>query len=335
MRLDELAQAIGGFVIGDPHTEVTKCASLENAHKGSITYLEDTKYLPRLTRCLASAVIVPPNVRPTGLSAIEVERPALAFAKVMDILHPHKHPVPEVNHLASVHPWAKLGTNCHIGASVSIGAKAVIGDGCVLHPCAVIGENVFIGEGSVIHSNVTIYPGSIIGKRVILHAGCVIGADGFKYVNDERETRVKVRHLGIVRIGDDVEIGANSCVDRAVLDETVVGNGVKLDNLVQIGHNCHIGDHTVIAGSCGIGGSVRIGKHCVLGGQVGVADHVKITDNVVLAGKSGVTGDIEIPGIYAGFPAMPIADWRKQTAAVSRGPETLKRIAKMEKRETE
>jgi len=330
MKLRELAAILGGTVIGDPETEVTRCASLENAGNGAITHIERAKYLPALEQCGASAVIVPPGLQ-SRLPSIVVDLPALAFAKTLDILHPPKIPAVGRHPSAAIHPSVKIGEACHIGAAATIGENSVIGGGCIIHPSVAIGEGVTIGGDCIMYPNVVIYPGTVIGGRAILHAGCVIGGDGFKYVPDASGGRVKVRHIGIVRIGNDVEIGANSCVDRAALDETVIGDGVKIDNLVQIGHNCVIGAGTVIAGSCGVSGSVRIGKNCILGGQVGVADHVTIADNVIIAAKSGVTGDLDKPGIYGGMPAHPVLQWRKEMAAFARGPETLKRLAKLEK----
>ncbi len=332
MKLHALSILLGGSIVGDGDAEVTCCASLSKAQKGAIVFIEHPKYLPSLQECKASAVIVPPDIH-SHLPSIVVKNPALVFAKALDILHPPREAGAGTHPSASVHSSATIGAGCHLGAAASIGAKSVVGANTVIHPSVSIGEDVTIGSDCIIYPNAVVYPGTIIGNRTILHAGCVIGGDGFKYVVDGNRGRVKVRHIGIVRIGDGVEIGANSCIDRAALDETVIGNGVKIDNLVQIGHNCTIGQNTVIAGSCGISGSVRIGANCILGGQVGVADHVSITDNVIIAAKSGVTGDLDKPGVYSGMPAHQVSQWRKEMAAFARGPETLKRLSKLEKGE--
>ena len=330
MKLVELAQTIGKRLVGDPDTQITSCSSVKNAKAGSITYLENEKFLADLAQSKASAAIVPPGVEP-GIPHIVAENPAVAFAKAIAALHPAKTPSGIVHPSAVVADGVEIGRNCEIGPFASVRSGCSIGDNVLIHSGVAIGENVSIGDDCVIFPNVTVYSGCRLGNRTIIHAGCVIGGDGFKFVTGEKGAQIKFPHLGIVRIGDDVEIGANSCIDRATLDETVIGNGVKIDNLVQIGHNCAIGDNTVIAGCTGISGSVIMGKNCVVGGQVGIKDHVKIAAGTVIAAKSGVIGDIEKPGIYCGFPAVPIGEWRKQSAAVSRGPETLKRVSKLEK----
>ena len=331
MRLKEIAALVGGILAGDPEEHATHCASLANAAPGAIVFIEDRKFAGMLGPQRPAAAIVPAAMRLEGIRTIEVPNPPAAFAKVMDALHPVKKPPAGIHPSANVHPDATLGTGCHIGPCASIGAGARLGNNVTINQSAAIGENAEIGDDSVVYSNAVIYPDTVIGKRTAIHAGAVIGADGFKYLLDEQRRRVKVRHIGRVRIGNDVEIGANSCIDRAMLDETIIGDGVKIDNLVQIGHNCVIGDHAAIAAGCGIAGSVTIGRYATIGGQVGIADHVTIADNTFIAGKTGVTGDIG-PGIFGGAYAMPINEWRRAEAAYRRGPETLRRLAKVEKK---
>ncbi len=331
MRLKDIAALVGGVLTGGPEAEATRCASLGNAGPDSIVFMEDAKFIEQLGPRRPAAAIVPATVRLDGINTIGVKSPAAAFAILLDALHPTARPPAGIHPSAAVHPDAKLGSGCHVGAHARIGAEARLGDNVAVHHSASIGENVQIGDGCVIHPNVTIYPNAVIGKRAIIHAGAVIGADGFKYLVGERGRRVKVNHIGRVRIGDDVEIGANSCIDRAMLDETVIGDGVKIDNLVQIGHNCVIGEHTVIAAGCGIAGSVVIGKYVTIGGLVGMADHVTIADNTFIAGKTGVTGDIG-PGIFGGGYAMPINEWRRAEVAYRRGAETLRRLSALEKK---
>ncbi len=331
MRLKEIAALVGGTLVGDPEQEAARCSSLANAGPGGIVFLEDKKFVPQLGGRRPACAIVSPGMRLEGINVIEVKNPAIAFATAMDALHPAKKPAPGIHPTATVHLEAKLGHGCHVGPYASIGAGSRLGDNVVIHQSASIGESTAIGDNSVIHPNVTIYPHTAIGKRAIIHAGAVIGADGFKFLTGEGGRRIKVSHIGRVRIGDDVEIGANSCIDRAMLDETVIGDGVKIDNLVQIGHNCVIGDHTVIAAGCGIAGSVTIGKHVTIGGLVGMADHITIADNTFIAGKTGVTGDIG-PGIFGGGYAMPINEWRRAEVAYRRGPEILRRLTALEKK---
>lgn len=330
MILKELAEKIGGRLIGDGDITVERCATLQNAEKGAITYVDSDEYLRRLSGSSASAAIVGKGME-TATPSIEVENPALAFAKALDILHP------PVKYDAGIHPTAiidravDMGVECHVGAHAVIGKGSSLGSEVTIHACVVIGKNCSIGSGSTFHPGVVIYDGSVIGKNVTLHAGVVIGADGFRFVKRGEEMK-KMPHVGIVRIGNNVEIGANSCVDRAMLDETVIGNGVKIDNLVQIGHNTSIGENSVIAGLCGISGSCKIGKNVVMGGQVGVGDHMEIADNVVLASKTGVSSSIKKAGVYGGTMAQPIKEWRKSHAAYRRGPETLRRLNRFEKK---
>jgi UDP-3-O-[3-hydroxymyristoyl] glucosamine N-acyltransferase len=330
MKLHDLAETLGKPFAGDPETEIVTCSSMKNAAKGSLVYLENAKLLPALQKCRATAVIAPPNLH-VDLPRIIAERPALIFARAVSILHPAEKPSGGTHPSAVIDRSAKIGEGCDVGPFASVGAGSVLGKNVVIHAGVAVGDNVIVGDACVIFPNAVIYSGTKIGSGTIIQAGCVIGGDGFRFVADNNGRQVKFPHIGIVRIGNDVEIGANSCIDRAVLDETVVGDGVKIDNLVQIGHNCEIGDNTVIAGCTGISGSVRIGKNVIIGGQVGIKDHTTIGDNVVIAAKSGVISDLEKPGIYCGMPAVQFAEWRKQAAAISRGPESLKRLSKLEK----
>lgn len=331
MRLKDIAALVGGVLTGDPDTKATRCASLGNAGPDCIVFMEDGKFIEQLGTRRPAGVIVPATVRLDGINTIGVKSPAAAFAMLLDTLHPATTPPAGIHPSASIHADAKLGHGCHIGPNACIGAGARLGDHVTVHQSASIGDNCEVGDGGIVHPHVTIYPHSVIGKRAIIHAGAVIGADGFKYLVGEKGRRIKVNHIGRVRMGDDVEIGANSCIDRAMLDDTIIGDGVKIDNLVQIGHNCVIGEHTVIAAGCGIAGSVVIGKYVTIGGLAGIADHVTIADNTFIAGKTGVTGDIG-PGIFGGGYAMPINDWRRAEVAYRRGAETLRRLSALEKK---
>ncbi|MEE8484537.1 MAG: UDP-3-O-(3-hydroxymyristoyl)glucosamine N-acyltransferase [Nitrospinota bacterium] len=332
MKLGELAKEIDGTVRGDSQTEITRCSSLERAQSGSVVHITKKKLLEKLNGCGASAAIIGMGMETStpSMPYIETEDPALAFVKAIDLLHPVEKPQATIDPTAVIHPTAKIGEGCSIGPLVCVGGGSTIGAGTALRAKTVIGKNCTVGDGCTFYAGVVVYDGSAIGSRVILHSGAVIGADGFRYVQESDKTMRKTPHIGIVRIGDDVEIGANSCIDRAMLDETVIGNGVKLDNLVQVGHNTVIGDNTVIAGLCGISGSCKIGKNVIMGGQVGVADHVEIPDGTVLAGKTGAVSTLEKPGIYSGMPAQPLMGWRKSMAAFRRGPEILKRLKKLE-----
>lgn len=330
MTLGELAKALGGVLNGDGGTVIECCAVVEKAGEGSITYVVDDKRLKAVEKSSASAVITKKGID-SSLPAIKVENPMLAFAKAIEILHPVEKKKPSLHPTAVIDPAATVGDGCHAGPHVVVGEKSAVGAGTRLDASVSVGQNCRIGSGCILYPGVTVYDGCIIGDRVILHAGVVIGADGFRYVDDANGRKVKVPHIGIVRIGDDVEIGANCCVDRAMLDETVIGSGVKMDNLVHVGHNVVIGEDTVIAGQCGFSGSVRIGKNVVMGGHVVFADHVEVADGVILAGRTGVTNSIKKAGIYGGTPAQPIGEWRKSQVAYKKGDQTLKRLHKLEK----
>ena len=330
MTLMELAEAIGGTLSGDGSTVIERCASINNAKKGSLVYVDSPQYLEELKTSSASAAIMASGME-SDIPSIVVERPALAFARAMEILHPRKWEKAGIHPTASVEATAKIGSGCSFGPHVAVGKESVIGDATQLFASVSIGSGCTIGSDCILYPGVILYDGCIIGDRVILHAGVVIGADGFRYVDDEKGSKVKLPHIGIVRIGDDVEIQANCCIDRAMLGETHIGSGVKMDNLVHVGHNVVIGENTVIAGQCGFSGSVRIGKNVVMGGHVVFADHVEVADGVILAGRTGVTNSIKKAGIYGGTPAMPIGEWRKAQVAYKRGGETLKRLHKLEK----
>ena len=289
--LKQLAEQTDGKIVGDPATAISGIRPFDEAGPGEITVAFTKKYLDQLDSTSATAVIVPQKVESESKALLTVENPKLAFAKILQLFTSEPFTALGVSHLAhigahceiadrvAIHPFATIGENVFIGDQVSIGAGTVVGPECQ------------IGKGTTLHPNVTLYPKSIIGERVILHSGTVIGADGFGYVFDGTE-QVKMPQTGRVEIGDDVEIGANSCVDRATFGSTVIERGVKLDNHVHIAHNCRIGENTIIVGCVGVSGSVTIGRNCLLAGQCGTVDHVSIGEGSTVLARAVVTKDV-------------------------------------------
>jgi UDP-3-O-[3-hydroxymyristoyl] glucosamine N-acyltransferase len=330
--LGELAKRLGAQISGDADCKIYRVATLENAGEGDIAFLNDLKRRGAMKITRASAVIVKEaNVNDLPTNGLIVENPHLAYIKVADWLNPR------VTVKAGIHANAIIDIESQIHPDVSIGALsvvesgAVIGAGCEIGPGCFIGKDVVIGEGTRFIANVTICHGVKIGKRVIMHPGVVIGADGFGLGNDDGRW-IKVPQLGSVRIGDDVEIGANTTVDRGAIEDTVIEEGVKLDNLIQIGHNVHIGAHTAIAACTAIAGSARIGKHCAIGGAVGIVGHLDIADNVTITGMSHVSQAITEPGIYSsGTPLEENNKWHRNYIRFKQLDDIARRLKIVEK----
>lgn len=313
-RLDELCSRFGGEICGEASTLVGRVAPLDVAGAGDIAFLSNPKFLAKLTACRAAAVIIPPSAREnTTLPRIVTDDPYLYFARVAALFNPVPRPQ------AGIHPGATvLGT---IAASASVGPAAFIDEGVVVGADVIVGAGASIGRGSqigdgtLIHPRVTIYHDCVIGERCIIHAGVVIGADGFGFARQKDGTWVKIPQTGRVLIGSDVEIGANTTIDRGALEDTVIGNGVKLDNQIQIAHNVHIGDHTAIAGCVGIAGSTQIGRRCMIGGQAGIIGHLEICDDVIISAGTLVSKSIRKPGVYtASLPVQTHAEWVRNFA---------------------
>ena len=331
MKLQEIAERLGGTVEGDGSLEITGVNGMELAEHGQITFLADKKFKSQLKTSNASAVIVPQSME-TEKAQIIHPSPALAFAKLLKEFHPEPRPQPGVDDNASIAEDVQLGKEVTISAFVSIGRDVVIGDNTVLHPGVVVHEGCRIGDNVTLFANVTLYRNTIIGNDVILHAGVVIGADGFGYTPDEKGRHVKINQVGRVVIQDHVEVGANTCIDRAAFGETVIGKGTKIDNLVQIAHNCDIGPHSIIVSQAGIAGTCKLGHHVVLAGQVGLADHVTLGDQVIVAAQSGVNKNLPEPGFYGGSPAISAMTWKRYTTLLPKLPELSRKIQELEKR---
>lgn len=303
MTLGELAAALKCGFDGPAETDIVNAASMETAGAGDISFVLDAKAARAMPKCGATALIVPEDVKPDR-PAIIAANPYHAFARIMSLLYPEPLIVPGVSEKAEIGEGVSMGEGVRIGPFVSVGDGARIGAGADIRAGARIGAGCVVGDGTVIFENVVVYDNCEIGSRCRIHASSVIGADGFGYVRLDSGEYYKIPQLGIVRLEDDVEVGAGASVDRATLGVTLIKKGVKLDNQVQIGHNCEIGENTVIAGCSGVAGSTTIGRNVAIGGMVAIADHINIASGVLIAGKTGVHTDLKEPGVYAGPMAM-------------------------------
>lgn len=322
----ELASRVGGKVIGDGAVVIQSVASLEAAGENQITYVDDKKFREVARQSRASCFIVPPGSGIDSRNCIEVENPKLAFALVAEVLHPPKQRNAERHPSAVIAANATLGKDVFIGAFVCVGEGSTIGNRTQIRAGAKIGDNVLVGEDCVIHPNAFLEDGVTIGNRVILHAGVVIGADGFGYVRGDMGYH-KFPQIGTVIIEDDVELGANTCVDRGALGRTRIGRGTKLDNMVHVGHNCDIGERVVIAAQTGISGSVTIENDCVIGGQVGFGDHIRVQSGAVIGSKAGVLpGKIVRPGVWWGIPIQPLDEYKRLNAHIGRLPQVREEL---------
>ena len=329
--LREIKERLGGEISGDPGTEVSRIATLESAAPGSIGFFANDRYLSQLKATRASAVIVGESMRnATRLPRIVCANPYAYFARVSALLNPASSPRPGVHASAVLADPAAIAGDAEIGPCAVIGRGVTIGAGCMIGAGCCIGDEVTIGAGSRLYPNVTVYHGCRIGERVILHSGVVIGADGFGIALDQGQW-VKIPQIGRVVIGNDVEIGANTTVDRGALDDTVIEEGVKLDNQIQVGHNVRIGAHTAIAACAGIAGSARIGRHCRIGGASGIAGHITIADNVEISTYTLVTKSIDQPGTYTGaYVFEPHRQWLKNAVQLRHLAELADRVQALE-----
>ncbi len=333
LTLGELADAIDGELQGDPGCVITAVATLQNAGPGAISFLANTNYRKYLERTAASAVILKPEfAQECPTATIVTANPYLAYARAASLI------VPPPSSRRGVHPRASIGKDCVIDDTAWIGPNCIvednvrIGAGTQLAGGCFIGRDAQVGAGGVLHANVVICHGVSIGERVIIHPGAVIGSDGFGLANENGQW-LKVPQLGGVRIGNDVGIGANTSIDRGALDDTVLEDGVKLDNQIQVAHNVHIGAHTAIAGCVGISGSATIGRHCMIGGGAGIVGHLEIADNVTVTGMTMVTKSITTPGVYSsGVPAQENSDWNRNYARFRKLDQLARRLRALERR---
>jgi UDP-3-O-[3-hydroxymyristoyl] glucosamine N-acyltransferase len=329
--LQQLADLVGGRVLGDPDVLIHGLNGIEYAQAGEITFVLEQKQLPLPEACRASACICPANIASADIPLLLSDQPSVAAAKI------HSTLVGESFQATGVHPAAVVGRGCTIPEEVSIGALVCLGNNVSLgqrvtiHPGAVIGDGVCIGDDTTIHANVTVAKECIIGKRVILYHGSVIGSDGFGFATDRMGCHHKKPQVGIVRIDDDVEIGANSCVDRAAFGVTWIKSGVRIDNLVMVAHNVVVGENSVLVAQVGIAGSTTLGRNVVLGAMTGVAGHLHLGDQVMAAAKSGIHNNQPRGALLGGAPAFEVKKWGRATAAFSRLPEMVKEVRRLRK----
>jgi UDP-3-O-[3-hydroxymyristoyl] glucosamine N-acyltransferase len=336
-RIKELAKVADAdnqaIIHGDPEVVISGIATLDKADDGDLTFLSNRKYYRYLTTSRASLVILhADDLEQCPTNALVVNDPYLAYARVAAWLTAQKNSENKIATTAVIEAGVTLGDNVCIGANVTIAEGSCIGDGVTIGPGCSIGRNVSIGSETLINANVTIYNAVKIGRSGIIHSGAVLGSDGFGIANDQGQW-VKVPQLGTVVVGDEVEIGANTTIDRGAIEDTVIEDGVKLDNLIQIAHNVRIGENTAIAGCVGIAGSTSIGKYCAIGGGAGILGHLHITDYVHITATSLVTKSIKKPGVYSsGTPLQENAVWHKNFARYKQLDNMARRLIELEKR---
>lgn len=334
LSLKKIANLVGGNVIGNDSFIIEGINSLDTAAQGEISFFADRKYKESLRNTKASAIIVSEENLLFKGPQVVVSNPVLAYAKVASIFAPPVPRYPGISEQAVLHDSTRIGKNVSIYPLVYVGEEALIGDNVIMFPGVFIGDRVKIGNGTIIYPNVTILHDCQIGKNVIINAGTVIGSDGFGFVRDGAVS-VKIPQIGMVQIDDDVEIGANSCIDRAASGKTWVKRGVKTDNFVHVAHNVIIGEDTIVVAQVAISGSVHIGRQVIIGGQVAISDHVEIGDRVMIGSQSGVPKSIPSGEVVSGTPAMPHRLWLKTSGIIRRLPQFSEHLRDLEKRVAE
>lgn len=332
LSVEELARILECPFEGEGKTPIQGVASLEKAKKGDLVFIAHRKYLPLLEKSRASAAIIPVQENYKRIPVIKSENPYRTFIKAVGLFYKPYRPLPGIHPQALISPSAKIGEDVAVGPFSSIGDEVEIGSGTVVFPHVIIYPRVSIGQDVIIHSQVSIREGTKIGNRVIIHNGAVIGSDGFGYHKEEDHTYCKIPQKGIVVIEDEVEVGANTTIDRAALGETIIRKGTKIDNLVQIAHNVEIGENTILAAQTGIAGSTKVGKNVTMGGQVGVSDHVTIGDNVIVAARTGIAKSIPPNSFVGGTPHMDIKEAQKVWVLLPQLYELFKDVKKLKKK---
>ena len=332
-----IAGLLGGTIVGDKSATVDTVSSIDGGKAGSLAYLTNPKYEQYIYTTEASIVLVDSTFEPkeeVKTTLIKVENVGQCVLNLLEMYNASRPRKSGISKMASVHEGATVGENCYIGDFTVIEQGANIGKDVQIYPQCYIGDNVTISEGTKIYPGVKIYEGCVIGKNCILHAGVVIGADGFGFAPKEDGTFAKIPQLGNVIIEDNVELGANTCIDRAKTDSTIIRQGVKLDNLIQIGHNVEIGANTVMSAQVGVAGTTKLGHNCFVAGQVGIADHVTIGNNVKIGSKSGIDKNVADDEIRFGYPALPGMQYHRSFAVFRQLPEMSAKLREVEKRLT-
>ena len=329
----QIADFIGGRVEGDDNAKVNTFAKIEEGVPGAISFLSNPKYTHFIYETKSSIVLINEDMKleqPVETTLIRVANAYEAVAKLLQLYESTKPKKKGIDPMAGIAPSAQVADDVYIGAFAVVGEGAVVGKGSQIYPHTVIGDGVKVGEGCLFYPNVTIYQGCKIGNHVTIHAGSVIGADGFGFAPNA-EGYDKIPQIGIVIIEDNVEIGANTCIDRSTMGSTIIRKGVKLDNLIQVAHNCEIGENTVMSAQVGLAGSTKVGAWCMFGGQVGVAGHIQIGDKTFLGAQSGVPGSIKGNQTLIGTPPMEPKAYFKSQAIFRRLPDMYKQLAELQK----
>ena len=332
----QIAEFLKGEVVGNKDIKVSDFSKIEEGRRGTLTFLANPKYTHYIYETHADIVIVNKTFEPErAISAtlIKVDDAYQSVAQLFTLVNNLKPRKTGISAKADIAQSASIGKDIFVGAFVSIGEDCKIGNNVTIHPNTQIGDNVSVGDGSIIYSNVSIYSDCVVGKNNIIHSGAVIGADGFGFAPDEEGHYHKIPQIGNVVLGDDVEIGANTTIDRATMGTTHISDGVKIDNLVQVAHNVEVGEYTAIAAQTGIAGSTKVGRRCIFGGQVGITGHISIADGTILGAQTGVSGNINEGGkVWAGSPVLPIDTFRRASVLIRKLPDIVHTVYDLEKK---
>ena len=332
----QIAALLGGKITGDANHQVWDVGSIETAKEGQLTFLCDAKYLPHLPQTGASVVLMTDSIEFTGktqATLIRVENARAAMGKLLALVAKAMNPAKQgIEQPCFISEGVTIPEDAYIGAFAYIGKNVQLGKGVQIYPHTYIGDNVRIGDNTILYSGVKIYYNCVVGQDCILHAGVVVGSDGFGFEPDAKGVNQKLPQIGNVIIEDDVEIGANTTVDRAMMGSTIIRRNTKIDNLVQVAHNVEVGESTFLCAQVGIAGSTKVGAHCILAGQVGVAGHIEVTDNCVFGAQSGIAGSVRKAGMYQGSPAIDAMNWRRSSVGFKQLPDIMKRLQELEKK---
>ena len=329
MKLGEIAQRLGCTLEGDAGLEITGVAGIEDAKAGELTFLVNRKYRPALETTRASAILIARDAGPLRIAALRSTNPYLDFARAIELFHAAPEYAPAVHPTAVVAKSARIGGGAHIGPYCLVDEDVEIGRHAVLHSFVTIYRGACIGDDFFAHAHAVVRENCRVGHRVLLQNGVVVGSDGFGFAREANGRWYKMRQAGIAVIGDDVEIQAHTAIDRATIGETNIGRGAKIDNLVQVGHACTVGEDTLLCGQVGLAGTTHVGNRCILAGQVGAAGHLTIADGATLTAQSGVPTDVPANAIYSGYPAMDNLAWRKSVAVFNRLPDLQRELREL------
>lgn len=332
----QIAMLLGGKIIGDGNRKVSDVGSIESAKEGQLTFLCDAKYLPYLSSTGASVVLMTDSIAfegETNATLIRVENARAAMGQLLALVAKAMNPAKQgVEQPSYVSEGVAVPEDAYIGAFAYVGKNVQLGEGVQIYPHVYIGDNVRIGDNTILYSGVKVYYNCVVGSDCILHAGVVVGSDGFGFEPDAKGVNQKLPQIGNVIIEDDVEIGANTTVDRAMMGSTIIRRNAKIDNLVQVAHNVEVGESTFLCSQVGIAGSSKIGAHCILAGQVGVAGHLEIADNCVFGAQSGIPSSVRKAGMYQGSPIIDAMNWRRSVVGFKQLPDLMKKLQELEKK---